>query len=60
MTQVAQLTNQKYFQLLILGKGCDRFSDSTLAYQGGGRGLDLDYLISLNILLQWYPRHHLI
>jgi len=26
----------------------DRFSDSTLAYQGGGRGLDINFLIDLN------------
>jgi dTMP kinase len=26
----------------------DRFKDSTLAYQGGGRGLDLNYLVKLN------------
>jgi len=26
----------------------DRFSDSTLAYQGGGRGVDLNWLIRLN------------
>jgi dTMP kinase len=26
---------------------CDRFADSTLAYQGGGRGLDLDQLRSV-------------
>jgi len=28
---------------------CDRFTDSTLAYQGYGRGLDTEYLRSLNI-----------
>ena len=27
---------------------CDRFDDSTLAYQGGGRGLDADTLLRLN------------
>tara|TARA_S200000501_G_scaffold378011_1_gene438655 strand:+ start:15953 stop:16594 length:642 start_codon:yes stop_codon:yes gene_type:complete len=26
----------------------DRYSDSTLAYQGGGRGIDVKWLISLN------------
>lgn len=29
---------------------CDRFTDSTLAYQGFGRGLDLKYLRKLNLL----------
>jgi dTMP kinase len=27
---------------------CDRFADSTLAYQGYGRGLDLEQLLALN------------
>jgi dTMP kinase len=27
---------------------CDRFFDSTTAYQGGGRGLDIDMIIGLN------------
>lgn len=27
---------------------CDRFADSTLAYQGGGRGLDLELLAAMN------------
>ena len=27
---------------------CDRYDDSTLAYQGGGRGLDADTLLRLN------------
>ena len=46
----AQLTEEKIIPALNSGKCviADRFSDSTLAYQGGGRGLDLDYLISLN------------
>ena len=29
---------------------CDRYSDSTMAYQGFGRGHDLDWLVQLN---QW-------
>ena len=27
---------------------CDRYTDSTLAYQGGGRGMDLEWLGQLN------------
>ncbi len=27
---------------------CDRYTDSTVAYQGGGRGLDIEQLIALN------------
>ncbi len=46
----AQLTNDKIIPALKNGfcVVADRFKDSTLAYQGGGRGLDLDYLIDLN------------
>lgn len=29
---------------------CDRFTDSTLAYQGGGRGMDRNFLSQLNDL----------
>ncbi|MEO5344792.1 MAG: dTMP kinase [Magnetococcus sp. YQC-9] len=31
---------------------CDRFSDSTLAYQGYGRGLDLESLVAMNRFVQ--------
>jgi len=46
----AQLTKDIIVPNLELGKivVADRYKDSTLAYQGGGRGLDLDYLIKLN------------
>tara|TARA_Y100001960_G_C14468457_1_gene725655 strand:+ start:80 stop:706 length:627 start_codon:yes stop_codon:yes gene_type:complete len=46
--------NQLINQIIIprLEKGeiiiADRFSDSTLAYQGGGRSLDINWLIKLN------------
>tara|TARA_B110000091_G_C13676540_1_gene415995 strand:+ start:56 stop:685 length:630 start_codon:yes stop_codon:yes gene_type:complete len=46
----AQLTYEVIMPKLIKGQNviADRFYDSTLAYQGGGRKLDLDWLIKLN------------
>ena len=46
----AQLTYEKIMSNLDEGKNviADRYSDSTLAYQGGGRGLDIEWLIKLN------------
>ena len=46
----AQLTKEKIIPSLRKGFCviADRFKDSTLAYQSGGRGLDMDFLISLN------------
>jgi len=46
----SQLTYEKILKNLKNGKNVisDRFSDSTLAYQGGGRKLDLEWLIELN------------
>jgi len=45
-----QLIDQKIIPSLNKGEIviADRFSDSTLAYQGGGRGLNLKWLIELN------------
>ena len=45
-----QLIDQKIIPSLNKGKIviADRFSDSTLAYQGGGRGLNVKWLIELN------------
>ncbi len=31
---------------------CDRFSDATYAYQGGGRGIDIKYIESLEKMIQ--------
>ena len=46
----AQLIDEKILPFLNQGKIviADRFLDSTLAYQGGGRELDLNLLIDLN------------
>ena len=46
----AQLTKDIIIPEMKAGKWiiADRFADSTLAYQGGGRGIDLDWLIGLN------------
>ena len=46
----AQLTKEEIIPALNDGVCviADRFKDSTLAYQGGGRGLDHDLLIGLN------------
>ena len=46
----AQLTKDTILPALEEGTCviADRYQDSTLAYQGGGRGLDVDYLIQLN------------
>ncbi len=46
----AQLTHEIILPNLEAGNHviADRYSDSTLAYQGGGREIDLDWLIDLN------------
>ena len=46
----AQLTKNIIMPELRSGKWviADRYSDSTLAYQGGGRGIALDWLVKLN------------
>ena len=46
----AQLTNEVIIPSLNSGSWVisDRFSDSTIAYQGGGRNLDVEWLQSLN------------
>ena len=46
----AQLTQEVIIPNIDQGKFviADRYSDSTLAYQGGGRNLDIEWLIDLN------------
>ncbi len=46
----AQLTKESIIPAINAGKYviADRFKDSTLAYQGAGRGIDIDYLVNLN------------
>ena len=46
----AQLTEEVIIPNMDQGKFiiADRYSDSTLAYQGGGRNLDIEWLIELN------------
>ena len=46
----AQLTQEILVPNIEQGKFviADRYSDSTLAYQGGGRNLDIEWLIELN------------
>lgn len=46
----AQLTKETIIPALEKGTWVisDRYADSTLAYQGGGRSIDLDWLIELN------------
>jgi len=46
----AQLTDEIILPNLDKGNWviADRFSDSTLAYQGGGRSLDIEWLLKLN------------
>jgi dTMP kinase len=47
-----QLVNEVIDPALAKGDAvvCDRFYDSTLAYQGYGRGIDLDIIKQLNVL----------
>ena len=46
----AQLTKDVIIPALEKGKWviADRYTDSTIAYQGGGRGLDIKWLLQLN------------
>ena len=46
----AQLTKDVIIPALKIGEWiiADRYTDSTIAYQGGGRGLDIEWLLQLN------------
>lgn len=46
----AQLMNEVIVPALMRGMVvvCDRFTDSTMAYQGAGRGLDMDFIARAN------------
>ncbi len=46
----AQLVSERIRPTMVTGDAvlCDRFTDSTIAYQGYGRGLPLDEIASLN------------
>lgn len=35
---------------------CDRFTDATFAYQGGGRGMSLDWIKTLELMVQQHLR----
>ncbi len=57
----AQLTKEVIIPALESNRWviADRFSDSTLAYQGGGRNLDLEWLIRLNDFATFSLKPHL-
>lgn len=50
----AQHLHQKILPALEQGKWvlCDRFTDATYAYQGGGRGMNKDYIVDLENQVQ--------
>jgi len=50
----AQHLSEKILPALMAGQWvlCDRFTDATYAYQGGGRGLDMGQIATLETLVQ--------